>query len=180
MITEEYREQNRQLHENPHYGTSGSLWAKETASLYNKYGCTTVLDYGAGKCTLGKALPHLMIRNYDPCIEGMDDPPAPADLVVCGDVMEHIEEQYVDDVLDHIQTLARKVVFFVIATYPAQKTLPDGRNAHITVRSTNWWIEQLLRRWSLRSVQMITVGKDGIERFSLNCTAVPIKEEVTQ
>jgi len=159
MITEEYREQNRELHANPNYGVSGAKWATLVGEIYVAHDCASVLDYGCGKQTLGQAAPHLMIRGYDPCIEGLDDLPDPADLVVCGDVMEHVEEEHVDAVLDHIQTLARKVAMFVIATRPAKKTLPDGRNAHITLHDTNWWLDKLMQRWSITALQ-VTEGKE--------------------
>ena len=34
---------------------------------------------------------------------------------------------------------ADKFAFFAISTRPAKKTLPDGRNAHLTVQSPDWW-----------------------------------------
>ena len=34
---------------------------------------------------------------------------------------------------------AKKFVFFAISTRAAKKTLPDGRNAHLTVQSPDWW-----------------------------------------
>jgi hypothetical protein len=35
--------------------------------------------------------------------------------------------------------LANKFVFIVIACYHAKKTLPDGRNVHLCVKSANEW-----------------------------------------
>lgn len=154
-ITEEYKEQNRQLHQsNPNYGVSGAKWAGLVGDVYKQCDCASVLDYGCGKQTLAKAAPHLMIKGYDPCIEGLDSLPAPADLVVCGDVMEHVEEGCVDDVLDHIYSLARKAVIFVISTRKAVKTLPDGRNAHITIKPGNWWLHRLMCRWEVNLYQV--------------------------
>ena len=169
MITEDYREQNRQLHENPAYGVSSAKWAGLVNDTYSQYGCNSVLDYGCGKQTLGAALPHLMVRGYDPCIEGLDELPDLADMVICGDVMEHVEEEHVDEVLDHIQKLARKVVILVIACRPAKKLLPDGRNAHITIHSTNWWLERILPRWNV----MIFNTKDS--GGELVCIARPLE-----
>jgi len=152
-ISEAYREQNRQLHDNPNYGISGAKWAGLVNDIYNSHSCNSVLDYGCGKETLGKALPHLMVKGYDPCIPGLATAPASADLVVCGDVMEHVEEGCVDEVLDHLQVLANKAVLLVISTQKAAKTLPDGRNAHITIRPGDWWLEKIMQRWTVTLYQ---------------------------
>jgi 2-polyprenyl-3-methyl-5-hydroxy-6-metoxy-1,4-benzoquinol methylase len=168
-ITEAYKEMNAEMHRtNKFYGVNGSKWAGLVNDVYSNYGCTSVLDYGCGKGTLGLSLPALMIDGYDPAIPGKDADPDPADLVVCGDVMEHVEEECVDEVLDHIQSLARKVVIFVISTRKAIKTLPDGRNAHITIKNGNWWLERLMSRWE---VQIFQVKGKGDELVMLGVPA---------
>ncbi len=84
-----------------------------------------------------------MMREYDPAIEGKDGRPVFADLVVCTDVLEHIEPDRLDNVLTHLRTLARRAVFVVINTQPSNKTLTDGRNAHLIVEPAVWWYERL-------------------------------------
>ena len=39
------------------------------------------------------------IKEYDPAIPGKDSLPEPADIVVCSDVLEHIEPNYLLNVL---------------------------------------------------------------------------------
>jgi len=34
-------------------------------------------------------------------------------------------------------------VYANIASYPAQKTLPNGENAHCTIRPAEWWLEKI-------------------------------------
>jgi hypothetical protein len=46
-------------------------------------------------------------------------------------------------VLAHLAALAGKALYLVIATRPANAVLPDGRNAHLLVRSADWWLERL-------------------------------------
>jgi hypothetical protein len=58
-------------------------------------------------------------------------------------VLEHVEEDRLDAVLDHLKTLAGKALYLVIATREANATLPDGRNAHLLVRSAQWWTDKL-------------------------------------
>lgn len=161
LITDEYRDLNTALHNsNPGYGTSGHRWAKQVSDLASQLGApqknVTVLDYGCGKGTLKAALPFppaFYLFEYDPAVEGKENRPEPSDIVVCTDVLEHIEPDCLDDVLDDIRYLAKRVVFLTIATRPAQKTLADGRNAHLIVQPALWWLPKLLDRWSLRSIQ---------------------------
>lgn len=140
LITPEYRELNRQLHQtNEFYGTSGGQWRNSVREL-SDYGRLAILDYGCGKCTLQKALgPAYRVTNYDPCIAGLDTPPEPHDVVVCGDVMEHIETELVLNVLKDIRRLTLKRAFFVIGMKPAKKTLADGRNAHLSLLEHSEW-----------------------------------------
>ena len=158
LISAEYRELNRQLHnERPDYGISGQKWAPIVAELMREYSCTSVLDYGCGKRTLEQAL-GIKVQNYDPCIEGLDGKPSPADLVVCTDVLEHIEPECVDEVLDDIKRCTRKLAFLTVATGPAKKHLPDGRNAHILVRPYTWWLPQFWERFTMLAFR--DVGPD--------------------
>lgn len=154
LITDEYRALNRQLHETrDDYGRSGKRWAGMVQNFADALNTHDILDYGCGKRTLSDALPHLLITNYDPCIPGYDDPPQPHDLVICGDVLEHIEPECLDAVLDDLKRLTKQAIFMVIATRPAAKTLADGRNAHLIVQPYEWWLEKIMARWGLRLFQ---------------------------
>jgi hypothetical protein len=154
LISDEYRALNAQLHrDRPDYGTSGHKWADAVMMLAKERGANTVLDYGCGKRTLRGALPLLNERDfrlyeYDPAIPGLDAAPSPADLVVCTDVLEHIEADCLNAVLDDLRRCTRKVAFLEIATRPAVKTLADGRNAHLIVEPPEWWLPKLDARWS--------------------------------
>ena len=153
LITPEYRDLNSDLHiTNSSYGTSGKRHAETIAELANIMKTTDILDYGCGKGTLNEAL-GIRIKEYDPCIEGKEAEPDIADLVVCTDVLEHVEPDLIDDVLDHIEELAQKAVFLTVATRPAKKFLADGRNAHICLRGAGWWLPKLMYRWKLVTFQ---------------------------
>ena len=142
----DYKQLQQQFHEEcATYGTSGTA-ARIVKSLSEQIG-GTVLDYGCGKQALKKALPDVEIVGYDPFIPGLDKEPEAADIVVCADVMEHVEVEYVRGVLDHIQSLTKKVAVFIIQCAPAQKTLPDGRNAHITLMPHDWWFKRVKERF---------------------------------
>ncbi|HEX7560392.1 MAG TPA: methyltransferase domain-containing protein [Usitatibacter sp.] len=150
-ITPQYRELNRTLHFGAFYGISGAHWAKSVASICKTIGSRDVLDYGCGQRTLEKAL-GFPIRNYDPCIDGLEATPAPADLVVCTDVLEHIEPECLDEVLDDLRRVTRRFGFLVIASRPALKNLPDGRNAHLIQEGEEWWLPKIAARWQIQKI----------------------------
>ena len=151
-ITPEYLEQNRALHAKGNYGVSGQRWAPTMHQICAKVGSRDVLDYGCGQRTLERAL-GFPIRNYDPCIPGLDAEPQPADIVACTDVLEHIEHDCLDAVLDDLKRVVRKVGFFVIANRPAKKILPDGRNAHLIQEGVEWWKPKLEQRFHVALVK---------------------------
>ena len=110
----------------------------------------TVIDYGCGKARAHTKynfkdmwkVKQLVL--YDPGVEEFSiKPTTPADLVICTDVMEHVPEHLVDEVLADIDRLAKKAIFFNIATVPAGKKLIDGSNAHPTVQNAAWWQEKI-------------------------------------
>ena len=144
-ITEGYRALNAELHRTRRdYGRRGGRHAARVLQLLNKFNASTVLDYGAGKGGLKAALPDVDVREYDPAIPGKDTSPEPADILVCTDVLEHIEPECLDDVLSELARLTLKVGHLVIATQPDQtKHLPDGRNPHLIVQSAGWWRAKL-------------------------------------
>jgi FkbM family methyltransferase len=65
------------------------------------------------------------------------------DGVICTDVLEHCPEEDVPWILEEIFGYAGRFVYLNVACYPARKTLPNGENAHITVRPPEWWREKV-------------------------------------
>jgi hypothetical protein len=161
LITKSYRALCAELHRtSPDFGTGGAKASGLMADLTKKYHTTDVLDYGCGKGKLNQAFP--FVKNYDPCVEEFSALPSPADIVICRDVMEHVEYECIDEVLDHLSVLARKAVYFNIGTRPAGKNLPDGRNTHISLHPVDWWRDKLERRW--KSVNLLSyVGLKNVE-----------------
>jgi hypothetical protein len=61
------------------------------------------------------------------------------DVVICCDVLEHIEKDQVLDAICDIGSLANKEVFASISIVPSKHCLPDGRNVHVCVKPKSWW-----------------------------------------
>lgn len=158
LISDEYRDLNRRLHrENAAYGVSGAKHAHVVLKLAESMNTTSILDYGCGKGYLGKNLP-FPIWEYDPCIAGKDETPRPAEIVVCGDVLEHIEPEMLDAVLSDLRRVVKNIGYFIIHTGPAQKVLADGRNAHLIQQGEQWWTSKLSNYLKVASVK--TLGNE--------------------
>ena len=87
---------------------------------------------------------------YDPGVPEYAGDPVPAEMVVCIDVLEHIEPDCLDAVMDHLEELTQKVLFATVHTGPAGKTLPDGRNAHLIQKSYEFWLPMFTERFQLQ------------------------------
>lgn len=162
-FTNQYQKLQQELHNNaPDYGTSGSKHADRIMQLAQQMGTKHILDYGCGKRTLARALP-FAITSYDPFIAGYDADPAVHDLVVCSDVLEHIEPECLTDVLAHLHSKVGKGLFLDVACRPAKKVLSDGRNAHLIQQSPSWWLTtQLLPSFDPAYFQTYVGGFVGV------------------
>lgn len=79
---------------------------------------------------------------YDPCYPPFSRLPGERfDGVICTDVLEHCPEADVAWIVDELFSYADKFLYTNIACYPANKTLPNGENAHCTIQPPEWWRE---------------------------------------
>lgn len=152
LISENYRAQNRHLHESPSFGITSRHWIDAVQKLREEYSASSILDYGCGKGLLKAALGDI-VAEYDPAIEGKDTIPSPADLVVCIDVLEHIEPECIASVLIDLRRCTKKAALMTIATRPAKRILSDGRNAHLIQKPYTWWLGMLAQQFKIRSFQ---------------------------
>lgn len=139
------------------YGSYGGQNAERVRKAMAQLGSSDVLDYGCGKKGLEKSL-GISIQNYDPAVKGCEKKPKPADIVVCTDVLEHVEQECIDTVLDHLEYLTKRIGYFVIANRPAKKILEDGRNAHLIIKPADWWLEKLCKRFNVLSMTYMGTG----------------------
>jgi hypothetical protein len=160
LISPTYQAQQAHLHATTEYGTAGASYGPMVSQIIEKLEVTHLLDYGCGsRMSLLKTLKtkgKLTYQGYDPGagMEELATAPIPAQLVCCIDVLEHIEPEYLDNVLDHLKQLTECVALLTIHTGPAKKTLPDGRNAHLTQQPMEWWLPKIWTRFDIQTVQV--------------------------
>ena len=162
-ISEEYRQMQTQLHQDPDYGMASVHYAPMVAQVIKTVGAHEMLDYGAGKGRLGVALKQhlnqeLKIFQYDPAIPEWSKPPAPCNFVACIDVLEHIEPDLLEDVLDDLERVTARVGIFSVHTGPAKRILPNGRNAHLIQQPAAWWLPKIFDRFELMSFDRMPAG----------------------
>jgi 2-polyprenyl-3-methyl-5-hydroxy-6-metoxy-1,4-benzoquinol methylase len=177
LISTEYRSLNSQLHrENLAYGVGGGKHAERVLKLAESIKTTSILDYGCGKGYLAKAIP-FPIWEYDPAVQGKQDSPRPADLVVCTDVLEHIEPEKLAYVLHDLARCVKQVGYFTIHTQAAKKTLPDGRNTHLIQHGEDWWRKRLDRYFTIGKILksgpelIVVVGPRAVSKRSVYVSA---------
>ena len=118
--------------------------------IFSDFSIQTVLDYGSGgsdwyssgfdKETNKSAIDFFSLKKtfcYEPARD--IDERAMADCVISFDVLEHIFIYDVPNLLRDIFRFSKKLVVLNIACYSANAKLPNGENAHITIRPPNWW-----------------------------------------
>lgn len=163
LITPEYEDLNRKMHASARgFGHSGKKHASEIFAMCCALQQYDILDYGCGAGTLKEALMGLVhVKEYDPAVEGKDTLPTHASsIVVCTDVLEHVEANKLDNVLGHLHDLTLRFAFLVIATGPGSKTLEDGTDTHRVVESHRWWYQKL-SKFETWKVQSVFIRKDS-------------------
>lgn len=139
-LYELYLEQAKLLHQNPTKwrGTTLTHYIEDINKLIEEKKLKTILDYGCGKAKFHPA--HWNADKYDPAVpEYSEKPNNRYDLVICTDVLEHIPQNHLDEVIEDIFNYSDQWVFISVCCRKAKEILPNGYNAHATIESTKWW-----------------------------------------
>ena len=117
--------------------------------IFDEYKIKTVLDYGAGRGSWEQkiyndntisALEYFNLEKvyqYEPTISNSKK--IIMDCVLCFDVLEHVFISDLKNVISDLYNYAKKTVIIQVACYNANAKLPNGENAHVTVRDPMWW-----------------------------------------
>jgi hypothetical protein len=150
LITPEYQQNLKQLQKENKF--KGLLVKYDPVQEFvKKYQPESVLDYGCAKGRLVEQLkldfPEIRtIDGYDPGVPEFESIPLDRyDCLISNDVIEHFEPEFLDQSLQQMNALFSRSAWLIIACYPAKKSLPDGRNAHLIVESPAWWRERIAK-----------------------------------
>ncbi len=119
----------------------------------------TLIDFG---CGTGRATQKLIAAGFD--ATGVDiasnavDTGIPfeqaclweksfkAKWAYCCDVMEHIPPEYVDAVLDNMDT---ENCYLHVHLHPDKFGKRVGEVLHLTIQPHDWWLEKISKRWNI-------------------------------
>ena len=141
----------KQLHkQDVHYGTTSIRWLSLVQHYISDLNPDSILDFGCGKSILIERIKtekDISRYRYDPAIaEYAKIPVSKVGMVLNIDVMEHIPENDLENVLKNIRSISDKILF-IISCQPAWNLLPDGSNAHCTIHPPEWWEEQFKKHF---------------------------------
>lgn len=138
----------------------------EIIALVRKHKAKTLLDYG---CGAGEAWrePHRLhkelglrwfdVQLHDPAFKHHDEPPhGRVDGVLCSDVLEHVPEDELDELVGTLYRHARLFIWASVCCRPAKKLFPDGvTNLHVTLHPLEWWRELFDKHGGKSAVEVV-------------------------
>lgn len=167
-ISNEYKQQLKQTHESKNWGTTSKL-PRQVVLAIEKYKPQSILDFGCGKGQIVNLLkekyPHMTVYGYDPAFN--EQLPDSVDMIMSTDVLEHVEPEQLDATLEELNKRCNIVQYHLIACFKAKKFLPDGRNAHLIIKTPDWWQEIMYDKFKVVHediVSYIKQAKKGIPR----------------
>jgi hypothetical protein len=149
MAREGYERTDKRQVTNPFSLFGLQAYRKAMLGVFQAHAIQTVLDYGCGGSDWrlagfdgsgASAVDYFKLKNafrYEPA-RNLDERQR-VDCVLSFDVLEHIFISDVPAVLREMFSLASRLLVLNVACYPAAAKLPNGENAHITVRQPTWW-----------------------------------------
>lgn len=153
----------QEIHAAKKYGFTSSAFKEQIQACINEIKPKVILEYGCGRSSLIEELIYDgEYYRYDPAIPEFSDVPVEkADFVINTDVLEHIPEKDLADVVGKIKGISNRV-FFNIATDYANEILPNGENAHCTVWPSEKWLSFLMKFFSESEVVYSSEKKECI------------------
>ena len=127
-------------------------FAEQIKKIVEYFDAKNGLDYGSGGSDLNKTklvngekfidyIGLKKIKSFEPARNKKKKDKC--DIVLCFDVLEHVFINDVPWVINDLFKYATKCIVINVACYNAAALLPNGENAHITVRPPSWWLGQI-------------------------------------
>ena len=157
LVSPHYKKLLQHEHSTSDWGIMAGKMIDKLEAFLSENGATEVLDYGAGSSSFKKSLTldTVKVYEYDPGVPELDIVPDPKEYTICIDVLEHIEPELIDSVIKDLARVTKKKGYFTIAMYPAQRILKDGRNAHLILEDTSWWVTKLCNYFNITNLKEV-------------------------
>ncbi|MEX2365478.1 MAG: hypothetical protein WD601_02660 [Pseudohongiellaceae bacterium] len=150
MVSAGYERSDNKRIENAFSDFELRAYRAQIKPILEKFSIATVLDYGCGGSDWNvegfdeqsdqSALTCFgldKVCRYEPA-RNLDER-QPVDCVISFDVLEHIFISDIPSVIRDMFRYAGRLIILNVACYRAAAKLPNGENAHITVRQPHWW-----------------------------------------
>lgn len=136
----------KQVHATQSYGNTSVKNLRLLRPAIKLLKPASILDYGCGQSRLLDELklgyPVELLR-YDPAIPMHSSKPSnKVDLLLNIDVLEHIPEEQLDTIISEMAGFCKNAII-IVDMAPASKVLPNGQNAHCTLKPRDWWKKKL-------------------------------------
>lgn len=110
----------------------------EAATAAHGEEAPSLLDYGCGKGLFAQQMRRSgwfrFVRGYDPAVDAYKDRPTQVyDVVLCLDVLDQLEAEYVDAVIRDVAQFAARAAVFDVITKQVESL------AHLNPRSAEMW-----------------------------------------
>jgi len=148
LISQTYLKEVVYQHQTSEWGMAGLGHVSHIIDLANRIKAKNILDYGSG---CGRTANELRKKNfevleYEPgipskrknlkLINGIN---FKTDLIICTDVLEHLERNKLSNVLKHLKSINCMYYYITIGSGPAHRILSNGDNAHLIQEDDDWW-----------------------------------------
>lgn len=128
--------------ENEKYGTGMDFHFPYIAAMMIHLHAKSLVNFGCGKSQLANQLQKYGLNevcNYDPAIPELSNLPSKEyDVLINTDVLEHIPEPELDGVLQTFKKLSATSIN-IPDLQKAKLILPNGENAHCTLKTPDEW-----------------------------------------
>jgi len=160
LISQAYLKEMEYQHNTSDWGIAGLSNVPNIIDLANRINAKNILDYGSG---CGKTANELRKNNftvleYEPGIESkrknlklINNLNFKTDLIICTDVLEHVERKKLINVLTHLKSINCMYYYVTIGKGPANRILSNGANAHLIQEDEHWWFDILSKIFKIHT-----------------------------
>jgi len=160
LISQAYLKEMEYQHNTSDWGIAGLSNVPNIIDLANRINAKNILDYGSGYGRTANELRknNFNVLEYDPGIKRkrknlkfINRSNYKTDLIICTDVLEHIEKNRLKNVLRHLHSIDCMYYYITIGEGPAGRILSNGDNAHLIQESKQWWFDILSKIFKIHT-----------------------------